>query len=288
MTSTQEKNAELVDLLKTDFVHRLDTSHAWSRAVSMLMTLPCLRSLYIGNAHKIIKGTNKDEVIDTTLGINMTSGANYPKFGYQSYIPFMTFNASNNEYLVASDDENHHILGSEVDYIENPGLTIGCWLRPHSLPTDIGIPPILHRKPFGRWSTGVRGYALLQDISTTNRLGFATNDTSNTINVVDHTEDTVVNTWYFLAGIWDPNVSMSVIVNGIKTDFAGTPASLLHDGSMGLSLGGSGIGSSLAMFDGDICFAFLCASALHPSAIMSLFQHMAPMFGVRVVESSGL
>lgn len=278
MTSVQQRNAEMVDILKTDFVHRIDTSYAWSRAVGLLSTLPCLRALYVGNAHKLTKATNKNEVIDNILDINMTSpDGNYPMFGYQSYIPFMTFAAANTEYLAAVDNENHHILGTETDYVLRPGLTFGCWLKPATVETgETG-----HKIPFGRWdSVGSNGaYALLHDHSTTNEFGFATRDSSNVVNVLHNPGSVEADKWYFLAAIWEPDELMMVIVNNIATEFSGTPASVLSDADQGLSIGADGSGTVSSMFNGDICLAFLCASALYPPIIASIFQHTAPMFG---------
>jgi Concanavalin A-like lectin/glucanases superfamily len=75
-------------------------------------------------------------------------------------------------------------------------------------------------------------------------------------------------TWYFIAGVWNPGVSLQIYVNGVLEGTTQTSSTTLRTGTAGIALGVANNGS---FFDGTISDVRIYPRALAASEISALY-----------------
>lgn len=260
----QRRNAEMVQLLSADFQRRSEPQFALANVISTYLALPGLRGFW--------PMSNVDENGDTRdlSGENRTlTNNNTAIFDFANLYPYVELDGST-QYLDRGSESGLDITGTE-SYIGTPGLTLGCWLSPDTVPAaNIGFVSkyqtsgnqrsyLLYQPPSGR-----AGWIISSDGTAT------TSAFSNAFISTD--------VWSLIIGRFVPSTSVDIWLNNEKdTNTTSIPASIFNSSSafeIGSYLGGFG------NFDGKIAFAFLCASALSDSIISNIYHQTRILFNV--------
>jgi len=272
----QERNAELVALLRPDFQGRAEPNFAWTSACSSMLALPGLRGFWPMSVM-----TDAAQAIDLSAnGLTMTY-AGSPVYGYEGLIPYCDFDGTG-DYLWRADGADVDIDGLET-YIQTDirGLTAMSWVYPTSLPqvTHIGI--------MGKYRADTNQRSWMCDIaSNTSPPRFYISSTGANSSGVTSTINLVQDTWQFIACRFHPlgtNDKAIFVGNadGITlTEGNATYANLFNCSSQ-LRLGGvRNISAAVRYFPGSMSLIGLCATALPDYMIQSVFEQTRALFGV--------
>lgn len=266
---TTFNNDSLKHELASEFLRRNDLVNRWGNIISSYLALPGLRFF----APMSVVGAS-GQAVDLALGNNLSNNNN-AQFSYLSLQPFCAYNGST-EYHSITDNAAHDIIGSEA-YIGSSvrGLTMGMWVQARDLPG------VSSRRLFSKGTTtgNARAYALRQgsDVWTFGVSGTGAND----FPASDDTEF-IVDTWYFLAGRFDPSTEVKLYVGrstGITsfTNTSSIPATL-NNSATGLAVGGQADGTGFSNIRASMCF--ISAMALDDHFIFSLFEQSRIPFGI--------
>lgn len=271
--ATQVRNADMVDLLSTDFVDRNESAYAWKSAVSALVALPGVRGAWpmssIAYAQPEcldVSGNGNHLQAAAALG-NVTFGQD-PTPGLAQ---IAIFGGAANQYLTKADGGAGNwadILGTEA-YIAaaNNGMTLGGWFwwtAPPGAQTDI-----MNKDDLG----AQRSYRL--HVTAADALRILVNGA-----IAVTSADTVQTGWNHCVGRYDqPSQTVFVYLNGTETaGVAGAAPAALNDSTAPFCIGASGAGSNLLTGYASLCF--LLATSLSATSVFSLFESQRAIFGV--------
>ena len=259
----QERNPEMVDLLRADFQARNEPNFAWKSAVSSVLALPGLRAFY---PMSVVGGSGQAQDI-SSLARHMTRTSD-PDFGYQNLIPYSRYNGTTDYHSVA-DNADHDIIGTEA-YVNFPGLTIGLWVKKITLQGGGNI------YLFNKWEAAAanRSYGLYHNGTS---VIFGVYSAANVLTSVTLANSIAADaTWYFIWGRYEPSGDLTVGVNNvINTNIGGGPAALFNS-SADLTIGARSGGSNHA--NCRISLAWLCCQQ-HSDAIMrATWEQQRAMF----------
>jgi hypothetical protein len=133
MAVLQQRNPEMVELLRGDLQYRNEPNFHWKSCVSAFSALPGLIGLWPMSF--VRRDSNTDRARDISGGgYHLTASATNVRFNYTNLIPFVFFTAASSTILSRADGGAANwadVLGTEA-YIAsaNRGLTIGCWVYP--------------------------------------------------------------------------------------------------------------------------------------------------------------
>ena len=261
----QNRNAELVELLDTDFVGRSEPNYAWKSAVSSYMYLLGLRGLWPMSAFNATGDTIDQSGNMRTLTYN--GSLVYSNSNLLSHIDFDGIN----DFLSRGDEAGLDILGTE-SYVNASfrGLTLGGWFFISSL--DAASQGLITK---GTSVAATSAYEMFI---------FATTDVprfrvSNGAYVGIDGPVLTTGIWYFIVGRYIPSTSVSIFVNETESlNVVGVPASISNVGA-GFEIGAFHPGNILH-FHGRASLCFLCAAALPNGVIGTLFENTRAMFNV--------
>lgn len=262
------RNDQLVDALGADFQRRYEASFAWRVACSMYQALPGLRGFWPTSAF----GSTGQAFDLSGNGRTLTYNGD-PEYNYVGLAPYLECDGTG-DYLSRADEAGLDIIGNE-SYVgaAAQGLTLGLWIwwDVVTINTFDGI--------IGKWGgVGQRAYNLLAfEGATRPYLGISVDGTAQTL--VVHPTTPVIDTWYFLAGRFDPSAQISIFLNDVPEDNAvAIPATIFNsNAAFEIMRRASGAGTETT---GRCSFAFLCAAALSDAQILGLFHQTKAMFGV--------
>jgi len=265
--TVQLRNAELVDLLWADFIHRNEPNFAWNVAVSSVLALPNLRAFWPGSAVGY-QATDQDRDIGGG-GHHLTSNGT-TTYGYTQLVPYVEFDG-NSDFTERADGGagNWADITGTAAWVPTAqqGLSIGGWF----LFDALGNGEMVMSK-YG--AAGHRSYRLgktagnLAQFSVSNDLTAVTN--------VPSVAAVAAATWYFIAGVFDNtgnvikvwlnNVSASVaFVNTVADSDAAFRCGVQADGSY--------------YHDGKQSLRWLCGCALSDSIVLQLWAWQRSLFG---------
>jgi len=272
----QIRNAENVELLRTDFQHRDEPNFAWKSAVAAFQALPGLRGFWPCSTLRYTAG---NQVVDLSGQQNDLTNINASQFGYYDLAPIVTFDGVN-QYLDRVDGGAANwgdILGTEAFITPaQRGMTFGGWFNIDS--ADIGNRVCLNTKGFA----GVGTTSWWFEKQASDFLLFMVG-TGAALPGIAGAATVTFDTWLFLVCRFVPATSLDLIVGeaGALTQVqqgAGVPAALL-DTNVSFNIGSYGGGAGLWM-KGSTSLHFLCATALPDVTIFSLYQQTRRMFYV--------
>ncbi len=259
----QLRNAEMVDLLRSDFQFRYEPSFAWKSACSIFQSLNGLRGFW-----PMSSVDENGDTFDLSGQGRILSDNGDLEYGYDDLAPYVNLDGTG-DFLNRTDEAGLDILGTEA-YIETPGLTLGGWFQ------------------FDRDSTS-EGLIAKYDAATNNRsyLLYKFNTdfarflvSNNGIAAVGVTSTVSLNQtdWYFIAGRFDPGAETAIFVNGTwDTNVAAIPASIFNSNA-DLEIGSYNTGTVLLQGRASLCF--LCAAFLEDWIVNAIFQQTRAMYGV--------
>lgn len=272
--TVQRRNAEMVELLRTDFQHRDEANFAWRAAVSEIQTIPMVRGAWPMSA---VNGT--PAVLDLSgQGRTLTYNGN-PLFNAYGLAPYINLDGTG-DYLSRADEAGLDVLGTET-YVTSSrrGVALGGWFWADALGGTQAL--------ISKWDEAgnQRSYNLTLNAggTVTGRIsddgtyaaGHYDNLTSsNTISAEE---------WFFAAFTWSGtggNTTMSIWLNGTRTD--GVPArAAIFNGTADFCIGAYHGG--LSLLDGRASLCWLAASCLAPVPAndvlgFSLYQQARRMY----------
>lgn len=264
----QQRNAQMVDLLRPDFQHRKEPNFAWRAACSMYLALPGLRGFWPMSS---VGYTVANRGVDESGQGNHLTDNNTVEFGYDSLVPYCHFTLANNEYLSRADGGAANwadILGTET-YIEAAyrGMTIGGWFYFDTIPAATVM---LMAKLAG----GQQSYRLRKDVAHT--MTFSIRSGGAWVNIVS-TSVVAAGQWYYIVGRFVPGASVDLFINEVQFQTV-TAAAVGTDSNAIFTIGARG--NPDQYFDGRASMCFLCAAQLSNAIILSSFDQTKAMYGV--------
>jgi len=268
-----DRNAEMVGLLETDFVGRNEPNYAWRSAVSQLLALPGLRAAwpmsavtYLNRAKDVANGNDVYKV-----GGGLT-------YGYEGLVPYANFTGAANSYLRRADGGAGNwgdILGTE-SYIVGAyrGLTLGGWFYIEGL----GNNEVLMAK----WEDAgnQRSYLLRKENGT----GFGRMYVSTTGADFPSVTGTIAmntNSWNFVVGRADnTSKDLDIFVNNNNDTSAAAYAAAINDSTADFTIGARNPAAPVEYLTGKASLCFLCAASLSDTIIQAIFENQRAMFNV--------
>ena len=263
--SQQDRNAELVSLLETDFVGRNEPNYAWKSACAAFQALPGLRGFWPMSSTDE-NGAAMDLSGQSTPRILTHAGG--ALYTYANLEPILFFDGVTG-YLARATESGLDILGTEAyNAAAVRGLTIGGWFLPIALRTQ----GFMTKESAG--NAAQASYAL-----------YNTNPTILTFRVSTGAAFLEVNqaglsttAWQFCVGRYDPSTEIKSWINETTAiNAVGIPAALVNSASafeIGSFSGG------VLPFSGYASMCFLSSMMLSDSIISALFQQTRSMYNV--------
>ena len=263
----QERNPELVDILRTDFQHRNEPNFAQKSVVSTFLALPGLRAFWPMSSIDFTEPLARD----VAGGGYHLSSVNGPVFGYDNLIPIVEFDGVNQYLGRASAIGNWAtVQGNEAHIIAaQRGLTLGGWVNTTTIAAGTA-------GAVAKWDINNRSYLLVRSAGNIELYvsvnGAAALGPSSLAIAVD--------TWYFIVGRWIPDAANSLLKLWVNSDTDENnigAAATLFDGAAPFSVS---FYEGANYWSGKESMIFLCQLALSDALIFTLFQQTRAMFGV--------
>lgn len=260
----QEQNQDMLSLLSSQFRLLYNPAHAFADAVAMLQALPGIRGIWPSSA---VGASGQMQDISGN-GLHLTNN-NVTRFGsVDNLAPFTVYNGTN-QYFNRASEAAFQITGTEA-YILNPGLTMGGWFYFNE---TASAPEAMVYKV----NNTDRNYYMQRRTAGNIQFAVYNSNLATTVNSLDVLDE---DTWYFVAGRFDPSTELKVWVNGNTViNTTSIPASIDTDAA-DFTIGASGV-PGLYM-NGRTSLSFLCASMLSDAHINAFYQMTAPLFGISV------
>lgn len=264
----QQRNDEMMDLLRSEYQGRYEPNFAWKSACSAFLALPGLHGFWpmssLGSAGAAVDISGQ--------GRELSYNGN-PTYNYDGLMAYIDLDGTG-DYLDINDSVALSITGTET-YIDSAvrGLTFGCWTQTSVATTEQSI--------FGKWNSvgDNRSYNLKTSAADRFQLQITNLGTLADIDAVNDSVDYDTGEWYFIVGRFDPSTAIYIDVNGRNTsNVAGIPASIF-DSTADLVVGARNNGSA-DLYTGYVSCAFLCASFLSDAIVGALFEQTRAAFGV--------
>lgn len=277
--TTQKLNQEAVELGYTHYFGRNEPNASWVHFTSALLQLPGLRMLYPMGVQKItVNGTFATDIANG-FNLGYFSAGTLPQIMYMASAtvtrlpPFLRFLAAQSAYLgYGIDDRQMDVIGTEASIGANEkGLTVAGWFKFTTIPASVfGL--------ISKWEATLgnqRAYRLYKN--ATNNICFDVSRLGTVGTVFTATSSGTVTTdvWYWLAGRYDPSNKVSVFIDKIKTDSAGSPANLFNS-TEPFEIGRT---DRANYFDGDASNCYLAAAMHSDSIIKALWEQSRSMYG---------
>ena len=270
--AAQIRNADLVDILRTDFQHRNEPNFAWKSAASVLQVIPGVIAAWPMSIVRLDNASSRARDA-TGAGYDLTSNNNV-LFGYEpsTLIPYAVFNGVD-RFLSRVDGGPANwadVRGTETHIpVAQRGLTLGGWFWfdntaaaiEHCIGKRIGIGNLSYY--LRRLATGEANFEISDD---------GTN-TDNATSVVTIPEDS----WHCMIGRFDPSTSVDVFLDGTWATGATARASIFDSGA-DFTIGAvSGGGEYMA---GRSSLCWLSQMYLSDAIAFNFYQQTRAMFGV--------
>ena len=249
MTTQQNRNGDMVDLLSTDFLRNDDPALSHLSLYSQIASLPVLVSYWANHA-------DGGDLLDVTNNnYTLVGGGGTPTFNH-GRLQFVNYNGTTYHSITHAAGPNLGILGTEawVWGGGNRGLTLGGWVQ--------GTGAAANQVAWSKSGTaGNLGYYV--ERRSTGAWRFAISGNGTTVSFVDSSNTT--DNWTFITAMYDQLAgSIEIWVNGVRTEnTTSIPASIFAT-TAPFTMGGLNAGGSLV---GNIAHTYVCAanlSAIYP------------------------
>lgn len=187
-------------------------------------------------------------------------------FQLYNLLPYADLTPVKTQYFSRADEAGLDITGS---------LTLGGWFWLNTLAPGVAAVGLIGKNN----DAGNQRAYLLYFLDADNTLRFGMSSLGTSITWVGVTSATVpvTNTWYHIVGRFMPSTSVSIFVDGVRTDnLVGVPASIFNSNT-DFEIGAYNAGAGL--LDGRACQCFLCSDYLDDVIIRSLFEQTRANFG---------
>ena len=268
--SQQNRNAELVALLETDFVGRNEPNYAWKSACSAFQALPGLRGFWPMSSVDENGAAMDLSVQSTPRILTLAGGLVYTWFATALLAPTAFFNGAN-AYLWRASEAGLDITGTETfNATATRGLSIGGWF--YTVAYDAGVTPYM-----GKWQVANQLSHLLAAVGAANPSFRITTDGFTQV-VVTSTVTRVTGPWTFIVATFDPSTSLNIYVddNPVDTLAAGIPASIFNSTSR-FSIGEEAVDG--VFYNGYASMCFLSSMVLPQTTIRATYYQTKAMFG---------
>lgn len=271
----QNRNADMVDLLSTDFVKRNEPNYAWKSACSAVLALPALRAFWPMSS---VDYTTASRARDVAGGGYHLSDNNTVTFGSgqgdapPNMVPYAAFVSASTQYLSRADGGAANwadIRGTEAYVVAaQRGLTFGGWFYFNNAAGSV-------EGMIAKWDSGAnRSYRVRRQVG-----GDITSiiyDGAATYSVIGAIASQA--TWFFSATRYTPSTSLDCYVNDVlNSNIVGIPASIA-DSNTQFTIGAESTPTNYMNGRASLCF--LCAAALSDSIITALYQNTRKAFNV--------
>ncbi len=270
----QERNPEMVDILRTDFQHRNEPNFAWKSAVSSVLAIPNLIAAWPMSVVRLDSAT--DRARDVSGAAYHLTDTNGVLFGYDNLVPYADFTGTN--------ENLSRIDGGAADWADVRGneghipaalrgLSLGGWFRTDTIAA--GAAGLI-----SKWESGTndRSWLLRRDgadiefrISVNGIAGLG----PATVTGISAA------TWYYIAARYEPDGAAATLTTWVNSD-TGTAAigaaATIFDSDATFRIGA--YNGSSNVFDGKGSLCWLSACALSDAIMFNLFQQQRAMFGV--------
>lgn len=272
--TTQRRNNEMVNLLRADFFGRSEPNASWVHYPGAITQLAGLRGYWPMSA-QIVSGGNtyaRDTVCGYNLAYTNTPTAGYLVSATQTALPpWVHFVAASTQYLTyAADDAQHDILGTDTTISANErGLTLGGWFKFDTVPASVmGL--------MSKWLVAGNqcSYQLIK--TAANNIAFEITADGSTVVTVTSAGTVVVDTWYFLAGRFDPSATLDVWIDNVKTSQAVAGTASIFNGTEPFQIGRT---NQTNYFDGYASHCYLAAAQQSDAIINALWEQSRVMYG---------
>lgn len=267
----QERNPELVDILRADFQHRNEPNFAWKSAVSTLQNIPGVLAAWPMSVNRL--QTQVDRIRDVCGGGLHLRTTNVPLFGYDNLISYVDFDGVNQYASLAAGAASWaSVLGTEAHIVAAcRGLLLGCWVKFDGIAAAV-------EHIIGKWDAANQcSYRLSRTAGGNIQAAVSLNGAAVTSQ--NSTATVGADAWTNIILRYDPGAELSVFVNGAEDMLgAGVPASIF-DSTSEFTIGelSGGVGENL---DGKVSQAFLGAMFCNDGTVFSIRQQQRAMFGV--------
>ncbi len=269
----QQRNPELVDILRTDFQHRNEPNFAWKSAVSALQALPGLIAAWPMSAVRLDNATDRARDV-SGAGYHLTA-VNTVVFLNNGLAPYARFGGTN-EYLSRADGGAANwadVRGNEAHIHSSiRGVTVGGWFYSSSV------------------AAGQDGFISKYDAAGDQRSFLLRRDAANAQFYVSANGIASLgpaqyaisaNAWHFIAGRYESDVAAATLTIWVDGDI-GTAAigavPTLFDSTAAFEIADYDAGNF--PLDGRSSLNFFCQCAVDDAIIFSFFQQTRAMFGV--------
>ena len=264
-SAVQIRPGELVDILSTDFVKRMESTLAWGKAISEFLMLPGLRGFWPMSAH------DNSNIFDLS-GQGRTLTRNIVTSNWIGLAPTGRFDAATSRYLNRATETGLEILGTESNTSSAyRGLTVGGWFNPDSTLNLAGY--------MAKYTNvaATSAFALHQSTGVADGARFVIYNGGVAYPVLSAANAVTPSMWHFIVGRFVPSISVSVFTDGIFADnLVGIPASITNSPA-DFEIGR--LGGALVYYTGYGSLFFLCAMGLSDTILKALYEHTRPLFG---------
>lgn len=224
MAQNQLLNAESVELLRTHFPARNEPNVAWGNAISGMLWLSRLISLWPMSSLSRDAATVRDIAGE---GYHLTNNNNVA-FQFSGLYPYGAYTSGSSMYLSRA-------------HSTAIALTNSCWFSTFIYPTVAGgtTQGIISKFVAG---TNNRAFRIVKDASE--QITFQISNAGTAIDATVSSGAVSLNTNYHIFGLFLASSSLSVWVNGTRTDnTTSIPASIFNATGADLEIGRSNAGS---------------------------------------------
>lgn len=280
----QKRNADMVDLLSTDFVGRNEPNYAWRAACSAVLALPALRAFWPMSS---VDYTTASRARDVAGGAYHLSDNNTVTFGYDQLAPYAEFDGTN-QYLSRADGgaANWADITATETYVvaAQRGLTFGGWFYFDNAAGANNEYCI--NKANGGVAANIAYYIQRRDAANggVGRAAVIGAGAAPT-NLISTTTALAATQWYFLVARLVPSTSLDIYWNDEnqrnllqKNSLVAGVSPDIQDIGAAFAIGARG--DAALFMDGRASLCFLCAAALSDSIIGALFQNTRKAFNV--------
>lgn len=272
MSSPQRRNAELVDLLRTDFPHwDIYNQDAYARALQFALMQPGLIGAWGG-----VLDRNTPALVDVSgngMHLTFNGDAHISQGTNRQFAPYIALDGTG-DYMSRADEAKLDILGTEARLASGlRGLTFSAWVR-------FGNAAAASENISSKWNaTGnQRSWIMLRTNTGTLQTNVSSAGTVTTAAAAS-TGTIAANVWTHVAWTFQPSTAVRNYINGAAggVTTSSVPAALFNSSSA-FVLGGDGAFGGL--MTGDIALPWLSAS-LVSADLISYYYHMTKgLFGV--------
>jgi hypothetical protein len=260
--TVQIRNAELVDLLRPDFIHRNEPNVAWSHAVSMHRALPGLRGFWPMSG---FDGSGMATDMGS-LGHHLAYNGN-PYYGYSNLVPYVHFDGVG-DYLEHLDHADFDITGTESFVpAAQQGLSVGGWFyfdglgNLEAMMSKYGLAIADESWRLTKVPTDVARFVVSDGAATT---------------VVTSTTTLSAATWYFMAGVFSNSANtISVWLDNVYWSAAFN--NTINNSTVAFRIGMQADGNN--PFVGRASLCWVCATALSDAIVKMIYHWTRSMFG---------